>query len=455
MSSEIPQTRQPILMDDVPMNGFHIKMTALTFGAHFTDGYAIGSISMALAMLTVKINMGAAWQGLLASSALIGLFFGALVMGYISDKIGRQKIFLFNFVIIAIASFLQLFVENEVQLVILRLIIGYGLGGDYSVGVALLAEVIPRKPRGMLLGCMNVVWNVGYVLATLIGYYIQVTNPDAWNWLLASATIPALIVLVMRLGTPESPRWLYRQGRYDEAQAVVDKYIYKGAVIEEPEQGAATGFKVLFQKKYRKQTAFAALIFSCNVVPFFAIYTFLPTILTTMGMEETFQTNLFLNFMLILGSVIGMWATVKLYRRTFCIGGFAICSVSLLALTFLPSSQTALIIAGFVAFTLAINALNNLNSIYPPEVMPTEVRACGVGFATAISRVTSALGTFLLPIALVSIGMSATMFVLALSAIFAVIMCYFWAPETRDLTLTNAAQIAAGDEEINIKTKEA
>ena len=213
MSSEIPQTRQPILMDDVPMNGFHIKMTALTFGAHFTDGYAIGSISMALAMLTVKINMGAAWQGLLASSALIGLFFGALVMGYISDKIGRQKIFLFNFVIIAIASFLQLFVENEVQLVILRLIIGYGLGGDYSVGVALLAEVIPRKPRGMLLGCMNVVWNVGYVLATLIGYYIQVTNPDAWNWLLASATIPALIVLVMRLGTPESPRWLYRQGR--------------------------------------------------------------------------------------------------------------------------------------------------------------------------------------------------------------------------------------------------
>lgn len=442
------QNNNPVLprisLDDVPVNRFHIKMTALTFGAHFTDGYVIGTISIALAILATQAGgLSPAWQGLLASSALIGLFIGSLSLGYLSDRIGRQKIFLINFLIIAIASVFQLFVQDELQLFLLRILIGIGLGGDFSVGVALLAEIIPRKPRGVLLGCMNVVWNIGYVMATVIGFYIETTNPSAWNWLLASSSIPAVIVLIMRLGTPESPRWLYRQKRYEEAQAIVDKYIQKGAYIEEPEQEATSNFSQLFTKKYRKSSLFAAAIFSFNVVPFFAIYTFLPTILLTMGMEESFKVTLMLNIVLIIGSCIGMWCTVALTRRMFSIGGFALCSIALLALTFVPHSQTAIMIAAFILFTLAINALNNLNSIYPPEVMPTEVRASGIGFATATSRITSATGTFLLPLSLTGLGLHATMFILAVFAVLATVTCYFYAPETRDLTLMEAAESSA------------
>ncbi len=439
MATEPSNPSPPILIDDAPVNRFHIRMTALTFGAHFTDGYAIGSISIALSMIANTQDLSAVWQGLIASSALIGIFLGSLTLGHLSDKVGRRKIFMLNFALIVVASAAQLFVDNEWQLLVLRLLVGFGLGGDYAVGVALLAEVIPRHGRGTLLGCMNVVWNVGYVASVLVGWAIQSSHPEAWRWLLASSTIPALIVLLGRIGVPESPRWLMKMKRYDEARQIIDKYIAKGAIIDETTEEEQGGIRALFSKKYRKHTAFASLIFCANVVPFFAIYTFLPTILKLMNLEESRTTEMMLNMMLIVGALVGMWATAKLTRRQFSIGGFAICSVSLLLLAVLPSALTVPIIISFVVFSLAINALNNLNSVYPPEVMPTEVRGMGIGFATAMSRVASAIGTFFVPMILASAGLQLCMFLLALTAVAATIMCYRWAPNTNGLSLVEAS----------------
>lgn len=84
---------QSVSLDDMPINRFHIRMTVLTFGAHFTDGYAMGSIALALAMIGPAFEINAVWQGLLGSSALIGIFTGSLIIGRISDKVGRQKYF--------------------------------------------------------------------------------------------------------------------------------------------------------------------------------------------------------------------------------------------------------------------------------------------------------------------------------------------------------------------------
>ncbi|WP_340138155.1 MFS transporter, partial [Priestia megaterium] len=146
-------------------------MTALTFGSNFTDGYALGIIGIALALIGPEMKLNSMWEGLIGSSALIGLFLGSLVLGGLSDRVGRQKIYLFNFLVVAIASVLQLFVNGPVELFILRLIIGFALGGDYAVGSTLLAEFAPRKYRGILLASLNVLWTVGYVAATIVGHY--------------------------------------------------------------------------------------------------------------------------------------------------------------------------------------------------------------------------------------------------------------------------------------------
>ncbi|MBM7652606.1 MFS transporter [Neobacillus cucumis] len=429
-------------IDDAPLNKFHIKITALTFGSNFSDGYALGIIGMALSLLSPQMHLSPLWNGLIGSSALIGLFFGSLLLGGLSDKIGRQKIFLSNFVIITVASALQFFINDPVTLFILRILIGIALGGDYAVGSTLLAEFAPRKYRGILLSSLNVLWTVGYVLSNVVGYYLGKMGPDSWRWMLVSAVVPAVIVLVMRIGTPESPRWLVKMGRQEEAREIVRKYIGPYAVMEETtSQDAATkyGFKDLFNKHLWKRTAFGGLFYLCQVVPYFAIYTFLPTILEKLGFEETFTVDMLLNLFLLVGSIAGLWCTEKLSRRGFTIYTFIILTISLFILSLIPAGSHAFAIMVFAIFTFVMAAASNLTIVYPAELFPTEIRGTGVGVVTAISRIGSAIGTFLLPISVSSFGMTTSMISMSVILFIGTVVSIVWAPETKALGLNEAS----------------
>lgn len=173
---------QTTLMDDVPLNRFHLKITGLTFGAHLTDGYILGSVGFALTQMTPQMNLSPFWQGMIGSSALIGLFLGSLILGWIADSVGRQKIFCFSFILITLASGMQFFAQSAEQLFLLRVLIGFGLGGDFAVGHTILAEFAPRKHRGVLLGAFSVLWTVGYVAASFAGHLALNAHADGWRW---------------------------------------------------------------------------------------------------------------------------------------------------------------------------------------------------------------------------------------------------------------------------------
>lgn len=435
-------TTPRIQIDDLPIGRFHIKIAGLTFGAHLTDGYILGLIGIAFTQLSPQMHLDAFWQGLIGASALIGLFIGSLFFGWLSDKVGRQKIFLVSFLLIALASALQFYVESALALVLCRVLIGIGLGGDYSVGHAMLAEFAPRKQRGMLLGSFSVIWTFGYVAATFIGTAMLSLGDDAWRWMLASSALPAVLILIARIGTPESPRWLINQGRIAEARAVVRKHLGAHVDLDEtPSSETRSGYAVLFSREYRKRTAFNCLFFVCIVMPYFAIYTFLPAILQTMGLAEGFGTELLLNSMLILGAVIGIGCIVKFSRRGFLINSFVILAVSLLLLAVLPGKAPFLMVLAFGVFTLVLSAVSGLVGVYPAESFPTEVRASGIGLATAVSRLGSAISTFLLPVSVAALGISPTMAILAGILAFGALVAWAWAPETRALTLSQAGEV--------------
>ena len=293
-------TAQPVKIDDLPIGRFHLKIAGLTFGAHFTDGYILGLIGIAFTLLSPQMQLDAFWQGLIGASALIGLFVGSLFFGWISDSLGRQKIFLVSFVLITVASVMQFYAETAMGLLLCRILIGIGLGGDFSVGHAMLAEFAPKKHRGVLLGSFSVVWTVGYVAATFVGTAMLSLGDDAWRWMLASSAIPAGLILIARIGIPESPRWLVNRGRIAEARAIVKKHLGEHVVLdEEPPTQTRSGYGVLFSREYRKRTAFNCLFFVCIVMPYFAIYTFLPSILQKMGLSQGFGTELLLNLLLL------------------------------------------------------------------------------------------------------------------------------------------------------------
>ncbi|MGF6721461.1 putative MFS transporter [Paraburkholderia sp. GAS41] len=432
----------PIPLDDVPLNAFHIKIAGLTFGAHFTEGYALGTIGYALASLNRQMPLDAFWTGMLGSSALMGIFLGSLVFGWLSDKMGRQKIFLLSFIIITAAAFAQFYVKSPVELCALRVLIGFGMGGDFAVGHAILAEFSPRKHRGTLLGSFSVVWTVGYVVANVLGLEYANASPDAWRWLLASAGVPALIVLLLRMGTPESPRWLHGKGRIAEAKAVVLKHFGPNVTLDGGHDEHSTmpgGFARLFKKDLIRRTIFNCAFFVCLVIPYFAVYTFLPTILKAIHLDNGSSADFLLNGFLILGALIGIWLTIQLPRRVFLIGSFAVTCLSLVALSLLPSSASVAMIVAFAIFTLTMSAFSNLVGVFPPECFPTEVRACGVGLAIACSRLGSAVGTFLLPLGIVQLGFHATMMVLAVVLLIGMVVSIAWAPETKNLTLNEAS----------------
>ncbi|SDZ07087.1 MFS transporter, putative metabolite transport protein [Saccharopolyspora shandongensis] len=424
-----------IALDQVPFGRFHLKVTAMTFGANFSDGYALGIIGSALPLLTDQWNVNGFWQGMLASSALIGLFFGSLILGPIADKIGRQRVYVLNFILIAIASLLQFWAPNVETIFILRLLIGFGLGADYAVGPTLLSEFAPRKSRGLMLSSLTVLWTVGYVIANILGTYVTVGS-DTWRWLLASGCIPAAIVLVIRIGSPESPGWLMSKGRAEEARAIVTKYLKAENVrIPKTHTEDAGQFSELFSPALRKNTWFGILFFSAQVLPYFAIYTFVSTILGAMNVSNENTQNVLINLFLLVGGVVGVYFIDKMPRRGFTLWTFVILAGSLLVLGIVAHANPWLMMIPFIIYSFVMSGASNITQVYPPELFPTRLRGTGVGLLNATSRISSAIGTFLLPISITHWGVSNSMYWLAAVLAFGAVITYFWAPNTESQKL--------------------
>lgn len=437
-------------IDDSPMTGFHLRAAAYTTGGMFVDGYILGIVGFALAGAAPELDLNAWWIGLLGAASLAGIFIGSLIFGWVTDRIGRQVMYLADLAVFIVGSVSQLFVTNAEQLLILRLIMGIAIGADYAIGAALLSEFVPRRQRGSLLASLNAVWTFGFVAALVVGAAFTAWAPTDWRWLLASSALPAAVVLLMRLGTPESPRWLVAQGRVEEAQEVVTKhwgpeYGIEDLVTSTPTEPAR--YSALFSRRYRTRTAFAGLFWFCQVVPYFALFTFLPQVLSTLGLEGVageISSSLFL----CAGAVVGVVIMDKLPRRTFVIWSFAVLAVSLGTLGVVSDPHRVLVIACFAVFAFVVSAAGNLETVYPSEVFPTEVRASGTGFAAAISRVGAAVGTFLLPTAIASIGVAPTMLIATAVLLAGMALSWAWAPETRHMPLASAAAGASSLETI-------
>jgi putative MFS transporter len=434
------QTGSPGAPAKEPLTGFHLRVTATTFGANFSDGYALGVIGAVLPALDKTMHLSGAWEGLLGASALIGLFFGSILLGRVADRIGRQKLYLYNFVLIAIASGAQFWAHTPLVLFLLRLVIGFGLGADYAVGPTLLSEFAPRRLRGVLLGSLTVLWTVGYVLANVLGTYIPITDSAA-RWLLASGALPALLVLLLRIGIPESPSWLASRGRTAEAAHIRRTYLGQtetSAVETAGEADApqsAARYRDLFARGQAAKTWFGVIFYSAQVLPYFAIYTFMAPILSTMHISDADTQNLLLNLALLLGGVIGLWPVQRMGRRPFTIGTFAILTVCLAAMAVLSDASGWTLMVPFLVYTFVMAGASNITQVYPAELFPTALRGSGVGFLNGTSRVASAVGTFILPVSLSSLGVGWSMGWLALVLLLGTVVSMVWAPETRD-TLT-------------------
>lgn len=429
-------------LDDSPITAFHVRACLYTVGGFVCDGYILGTIGLALPQITDQMGLNTVWQGLLGASALIGIFVGAFVFGPITDKVGRQKMLVFDLLLFIVASILQLFVTGPVALFVLRFLLGVAIGADYAIGPALLSEFVPKRRRGRLLASLNATWTVGFVAAYGVGILIQgPLGDDAWRWLLASSAIPAIITLLLRLGTPESPRWLVSKGRIDEARKVVDEYFGPEYELEPAqEEGTPTRYRELFSRRYLGRTVFAGMFWFCQVFPYFGIGTFLPSIIEAFGIGSGVLGEVLFNLFLLAGAAVGWLVMDAISRRSFVIWSFVIVGVALLVLGLNPDMPTVILIPVFLVVAFVISAAADLESVYPSEIFPTEIRASGTGLAAGVSRVGAAISTFVLPSVLDGLGIGPTMLILAAVVGLGAAISIPLAPETRHVTLHQASK---------------
>jgi MFS transporter, putative metabolite transport protein len=387
-------------------------ITLYAGGGEFCDGYILSIIGVALPLLTVAFSLTAVEAGLLGAASLVGMLFGGLIFGAVTDKFGRQKVYI----------------------------------ADLAIAGTIASEFAPQKSRGPLLVVLVTMFSVGAAVAYTVGYFMLDLGPDAWRWMLASSAIPALLILTMRLGTPESPRWLLSKGRAEEAEAVLKQMLGSDATIadiEEPED-SPKGYMTIFRPEYRRRTIFVALFWACQLVPIYAIATYEPAILKECGLAEgntAYLGAVIIQIFYVFGSLSGA-LFINRGRRKLLLYSFAISAVPLVGLAVLADPPMWLVLTLFAVFGIAMYSGQCLEAIYPSELFPTGVRATANGFATGASRIGAAIGVYGAP-HLLNYSVQLTMLVGAGVAGLGWLVTYVLAPETKGKLLTESSAVSA------------
>lgn len=442
-------------VDDAPVGGFHRKLAAACSGGPLLDGYLLGIVGIALTGITAQMRLSTTIEAVVGVAALVGMFFGGLVFGPITDRVGRKTMYTLDLLVLIVASVLSVFVTTAWQLIVLRFVIGVAIAADYPIATALLSEWLPRRRRAQMFTTVIIIWYIGTALAYLVGYVVtELLGDGGWRWMLGSAAILATVVFLLRLGTPESPRWLVSAGRSEEAARVIEQTLGVPVTAAElaglaPEPTAGRGsITALFRGVYLRRTAFVVIFFSCAIIPLFALLTFGPQLLGSLGLGHGNLANLgtaIINLVFALGCLPAMRLLETIGRRKVIIWSFALMVVPLVALGVWSHAPGAVVVALFCLYALFSGAPGILEWGYPNELFPTHIRAAAVGVAIALTRFGAAVGTFLVPLSLVGLGTAATMYIGAAITLVGMLACVAWAEETRHRSLedTGANQLAA------------
>ncbi|MGY2135682.1 MFS transporter [Pseudomonas reactans] len=436
-------------VEDVPLNNFHRLLTARSGGGSFVDGYVLSIIGIAMLQVTGALELTEFWQGLIAASALIGVFFGGFIGGWLTDKLGRKKVYFIGPSLFIVCSLAQFWVESAWALFALRFIIGLAVGIEYPVATSLLVEFLPKKQRGPRLAALTILWFAGAAFAYVVGNAILNTGADdAWRYALASASVIGLVLFVLRLGTPESARWLLSKGREAEAEQVI-KRVYGPHyslrdLPEQPDERKMT-FRDLLRSGYGKRLFFVSVFWSCSIIPVFAVYAFAPKVLQALNLKGEWASygSMFITLLFVVGCVLATRLINTIGRRSMLINSFLWSGLALLLLAAFSNSHEILVLLLFGAYAVFIGGAQVLQLVYPNELFPTEIRAFAVGIGTSLSRIGAAVGTYLVPLSLHSIGIGNTMYVAAGVTFIGLAAAWAMAPETRSLNLRDAAALSS------------
>ncbi|KZE37044.1 MFS transporter [Bhargavaea cecembensis] len=336
------------------------------------DAMDVGILSFVIAALAADWALTPGEMGWIGSVNSIGMAVGAFVFGILADRIGRKNVFILTLVLFSLASGLSAATTGLAAFLVLRFIVGAGLGGELPVASTLVSESVGAKERGRVVVLLESFWAGGWLIAALISYFVI---PEyGWRIALIITALPALYAIYLRIHLPDSPEFTAKKEK-------------RGSI--------AGNMKALFSAKYRRATVMLWIVWFTVVFSYYGMFLWLPSVMVMKGFDmiHSFGYVLLMTLAQLPGYFTAAWLIEKVGRK-FVLSVFMI-GTAISAFVFGNADTTWLLLtAGAFLSFFNLGAWGALYA-YSPEQYPTVIRGTGTGTAAAVGRIGGIFGPLL------------------------------------------------------------
>ncbi len=351
----------------------------------------------------------------------IGMLIGAFVFGRLADRIGRRPVLMMAVVIDAFAGVASAFAPEFAWLLVLRFITGIGVGGTLPVDYTMMAEFLPSDRRGRWLVLLESFWAVGTIFLAILALVAVSWGDDAWRVIFFVTGLPALIGVVLRFYIPESPMFLNRNGKSEDARKVLQRVAkVNGTTADipalQPEKQERKSILALFNGGLRRRSLSLFLAWALISIAYYGVFVYLPVKLSSEGFAFM-RGQVFLVVLALVqlpGFALSAYGVERWGRKPTLIGFLLLSAVGCM---FYSLGSSPFVVIGSTLL-MSFSLLGTWGALYAftPEVYPTDLRASGMGMAGAVAR----FGGLFAPAIIAPI--MATHFTLALAVLSAMLV---------------------------------
>ena len=388
------------LIDEAKFTPFHWGVLFWCLMIIIFDGYDLVIYGVALPLLMQEWALSAVQAGLLASTALFGMMFGAMTFGTLSDKLGRKKTIMICVAIFSGFTFLGAFASNPVEFGILRFLAGLGIGGVMPNVVALMTEYAPKRIRSTLVALMFSGYAIGGMTSALLGAWLV---PEfGWKIMFYIAIIPLVALPLIWKFLPESLMYLTNKKEIEQTRSIVQKISPSQQlngdtefVLNEVTKGDEAPVKALFQQGRMFSTFMFWIAFFMCLLMVYALGSWLPKLMIQAG--YSLGASMIFLFALNIGGMIGAiggGALADRFHIKKVVTIMFICGAAALILLGFNSPQIVLYTLIAVAGAATIGSQILLYT-FVAQYYPSTVRSTGMGWASGIGRIGAIVGPVL------------------------------------------------------------
>ncbi|WP_375784671.1 MFS transporter [Bradyrhizobium sp. Pha-3] len=387
--------------------------------------------------------------GAFVAAMFAGLFVGTLVFGQLADRFGRRVVFTGALLWYTAAAALLACQHSAEWIIFFRFLAGIGAGAEIVTIDSYTTELVPANSRGKSFAFLQAIQFSAVPTVALVAWYFVPTAPlgfDGWRWVIWIGCLGATAVWFIRLGLPESPRWLAQRGRIGEADAIISRLEYEivaqtGAPLAEPQpyppvaQEQNASFAELLQSRYRGRTIMMLVFNFFQSIGYYGFASWVPTLLIAKGINVT--QSLLYSFVIAIANPIGPMLSMsfaeRIERKWIVVGSAS--AIAVIGIIFSRQEDAALIVALGAALALASNCLTFSYRAYQAELFPTRMRSRAIGAVYSVSRVGAMFSGFLIAFCLRDYGVTGVFTLIAGAMAIVVVTIGVFGPRTNGLKL--------------------